>query len=50
MHGTKEHSLGSTFFPLLSFFIIIKDTLGQVWVRVKKVNVFIICEIEIEIS
>jgi len=45
MHRTKEPALGSTFFPLLSLFIIIKDTLGQIWVRVKKVNVFIIFEL-----
>jgi hypothetical protein len=45
MHGIQEHALGSTFFLVLSFFIIIKDNSGQVWVHVKKVNVFIIFEL-----
>ncbi len=36
MHGTNEHALGSSFFPLLSFFIIIMDTMGQAWVLIKK--------------
>jgi hypothetical protein len=36
MQGIKEHALGSSFFPLLSFLIIIMDTMGQAWAPIKK--------------